>query len=122
MSNCKVIAITSQNGGVGKTTKAVNLGIGFARTGKKVLLVDAGPQGSLTVSLGVKTPDELPISIATLMQDIIEDKAIPEDYGNIHYAEDVDLLPSNIELSAFEVGLINVMSRRAHIITGPGLL
>lgn len=111
MEDCKVIAITNQKGGVGKTTTAVNLGIGLARSGKKVLLVDADPQGSLTVSLGIKTPDELPISIATLMQDIIEDKAIPEDSGIIHHAEGVDLLPSNIELSAFEVGLINVMSR-----------
>jgi len=111
MEDCKVIAITNQKGGVGKTTTAVNLGIGLARTGKKVLLVDADPQGSLTVSLGVKMPDELPISIATLMQDIIEDKATQEDYGIIHHAEGVDLLPSNIELSAFEVGLINVMSR-----------
>ncbi|NCB26029.1 MAG: ParA family protein [Bacteroidia bacterium] len=111
MEDCKVIAITNQKGGVGKTTTAVNLGIGLARNGKKVLLVDADPQGSLTVSLGVKMPDELPISIATLMQDIIEDKAILEDYGIIHHTEGVDLLPSNIELSAFEVGLINVMSR-----------
>jgi len=111
MEDCKVIAITNQKGGVGKTTTAVNLGIGLARNGKKVLLVDADPQGSLTVSLGVKMPDELPISIATLMQDIIEDKAIHEDYGIIHHTEGVDLLPSNIELSAFEVGLINVMSR-----------
>ena len=111
MEDCKIIAITNQKGGVGKTTTAVNLGIGLARSGNKVLLVDADPQGSLTVSLGVKMPDELPISIATLMQDIIEDKAIPEDYGIIHHNEGVDLLPSNIELSAFEVGLINVMSR-----------
>lgn len=64
------------------------------------------------MSLGVKIPDEIPISIATLMQDIIEERNIPEDYGIIHHAEGVDLLPSNIELSAFEVGgLINVMSR-----------
>jgi len=111
MEDCKIIAITNQKGGVGKTTTAVNLGVGLARNGKKVLLVDADPQGSLTVSLGVKMPDELPISIATLMQNIIEDKAIPEDSGIIHHAEGVDLLPSNIELSAFEVGLINVMSR-----------
>jgi len=111
MVDCKIIAITNQKGGVGKTTTAVNLGIGLARTGKKVLLVDADPQGSLTVSLGVKMPDELPISIATLMQDIIEDKNIPEDSGIIRHTEGVDLLPSNIELSAFEVGLINVMSR-----------
>lgn len=100
MEDCKIIAITNQKGGVGKTTTAVNLGIGLARTGKKVLLVDADPQGSLTVSLGVKMPDELPVSIATLMQDIIEDKNIPEDYGIIHHAEGVDLLPSNIELAS----------------------
>ena len=111
MEDCKVIAITNQKGGVGKTTTALNLGVGFARTGKKVLLVDADPQASLTISLGVKIPDELHTSIATLMQDTIEDKVKLEDYGLIHHAEGVDLLPSNIELSAFEVGLINVMSR-----------
>lgn len=73
--------------------------------------MDADPQGSLTVSLGVKNPDELPVSIATVMQNTVDDKAMPQDYGIIHHSEGVDLLPSNIELSAFEVGLFNTMSR-----------
>lgn len=111
MEKCHVIAVTNQKGGVGKTTTTVNLGVGLARMGKRVLLVDADPQGSLTVSLGVKNPDELPVSIATVMQNTVDDKAMPQDYGIIHHSEGVDLLPSNIELSAFEVGLFNTMSR-----------
>ena len=111
VDHCKVIAITNQNGGVGKTTTTVNLGVGLAKDGHRVLLIDADPQGSLTVSLGIKDPDSLDESLATVMTASIEDMQLPPETGIIQHDEGVDLMPSNIELSGIETGLFNTMSR-----------
>ncbi len=108
---CKVIATSNQKGGVGKTVSCVNLGIGLAQTGKKVLLIDADPQGSLTISLGYQEPDELEFSLATMMMNIVNDEQLKVDKTILHHKEGVDLIPANIELSAIEVSLVNVMSR-----------
>ena len=111
MDNCRVIAIANQKGGVGKTTTTLNLGVGLADSGYRVLLIDADPQGSLTVSFGVNNPDDLDVSLATVMSTVTNDEDLAEGAGILHQDEGVDLLPSNIELSGMESKLFNIMSR-----------
>ena len=109
----RIISVANQKGGVGKTTTAVSLGIGLVRKGKKVLLIDADPQGSMTASLGYIQPDDIKVTLATVMLNLSNDEDISADEGILHHAEGVDLLPANIELSALEVYLVNTISRES---------
>ena len=112
MSNkATVIAVVNQKGGTGKTTTCENLGIGLANEGKKVLLVDTDPQGSLTIALGNPRPDDLPVTLTDLMAKIMQDQPPLPKEGILSHEEGVDLVPANITLSGLEVSLVNAMSR-----------
>lgn len=111
MPKCEVIAIANQKGGVGKTTTTFNLGVALAHAGKRVLLIDSDPQGDLTTYMGIHDPDNIPVTLSTLMERSIRDEDINSNESILKHEEGVDLIPSNLELSSMEVSLVNAMSR-----------
>lgn len=104
----KIIAIANQKGGVGKTTTAINLGVGLVKKGNRVLLVDLDPQGNATQGLGFDA-DALEITISTMLRKMIsKDYAFTKEYGILSHEEGIKLMPGNIELSVMETELISL--------------
>ena len=107
----KTIFIGARKGGVGKTMTTASLGVGLAREGKKTLILDTDSQHSLTVSLGIKEPDKLPVTTATIMNHIINETPFDPEAGIIHHSDGVDLLPANSSLMGIELALAPLIGR-----------
>jgi chromosome partitioning protein len=108
-----VICVSNEKGGVGKSVTSANLSVGLSRQGKKVLVIDADPQGSLTISLGNQQPEKLPITMATVMSNILSETPFNPLDGIIHHSEGIDLMPASIALANTEIALVQAFGREA---------
>ena len=107
----RVISVANQKGGVGKTALAGNLGVGIAMHKKKVLVIDADPQGNLTSSLGIDNADELENTLASFIEREINENQIDASEYILHNEEGVDILPCNIKLAGMDYMIMNALSR-----------
>ena len=118
MQKCKVIAVANQKGGVGKTTTTEHLGIGLAKAGKKVLLINLDPQANLTACLGWQNVDALKHTVSDVIEASIRKEPVMFNDIILHHDEGVDLIPSNISLSEYEPRLAGVFMREKILANG----
>lgn len=107
---CRVIAVANQKGGVSKTTTSINLGVGLVRAGKKVALVDADPQGHLTMGLGF--PKNVRVTLKNMMENIIMGVEFDPKDAVLSHKEGVDVIPSNKLLTGMDMSLLTVVSNK----------